>query len=656
MSRGPEGVLWEHDIDPRILWRVYETESWVNAAVQEIVKWVVGEGFEIRAVPEVENPSDEEKKRLAEFLKKPNGDDTFEDLLEDIVTDLLVVGDSYLEKARVVEGETVTKELGAIFPLDSLRIQVRTDENGNVIEYIQKPVDEEGEKGEPIPAENVTHFKLNARGKTVFGRSKLKAALLPVMTDLFSQTWNRTFFENFASPRRVWKLPETLEQKQIDFNRAQLTEFKGPDNAHKDMVVLGDVKSETIDITPKDMEFLNLRRFNREEILAVIGVPPALVGIIEAGNIGGGTGDSQIKKFRIGTVLPVRRKVMQKINADIVRKELKIEGWIVAIKDPDPPADLDRARTESIYVDSGIKTIDEARAVISLPPKQAEQKQEPGEALDVASPEAEIKPIPEIANLDPAIEKTAAGILKTLRRWRDRVLARFDRLTKTEKQELDPDEFKQDIVEENLRVEMAAGLGTAALLASRDAARKGGVAVDQAVAQARPLAEARAAQFSSRFTAEFGSALTDTINDAVRRGEPIPVIRQEIEGFFDRPKTFTVAETLDPVTGVVIRRGHERTLDPQTYSQMVARTEGANVASSASAMSFQSAGITKLRWRTARTRVDLRICRPQNNQVFEADEVLANNPIPAHPNCRCAWLPALPDAPVTGSVAAVPQV
>jgi hypothetical protein len=42
----------------------------------------------------------------------------------------------------------------------------------------------------------------------------------------------------------------------------------------------------------------------RDEILAAFGCPPAQAGVIESGNLGGGTGDSQAKTFRVNTCEP----------------------------------------------------------------------------------------------------------------------------------------------------------------------------------------------------------------------------------------------------------------------------------------------------------------------------------------------------------------
>lgn len=673
VSESKEGIIWEQDIDPAILWRVYETETWVNAGVNEIVKWVIGDGIHIIPSPDLpkgKKPDEEQKKKLEKFTRKPNGDDTIEDLFEDITKDVVVVGDGYLEKARIKGQPTV---MGAIFPLDTLRIRIKTDTDGNVTDYLQRKslsrdISEDDDK--PIPAKDVVHFKLNARGKTIFGRSKIKATMLPVMTDLFAQTWNRVFFENFASPRRVWKMPETLSQEQFDANRAMMTQFKGAENAHRDMILWGDVTSETIDVASKDMDFLDQRKFNRGEILAVLGVPEALLGIVEGGSLGGNIVESLVMKFRRGTVFPIRRKILGKFNSEITRKELEVTDWVLAIKDPDPPADLDQARTETLYVDSGIKDIDESRAVIGLPPKKTtspapdddeeegeeEEKQEPGELLDEPASDLDVKPVPGIPNLDPSVNKISRGIMKTLRVWRERVLTRFDRITKSEdiqKQDLDPDIFKADIVESEMNNEMTAGLRTALAVSSRDAAAKGGVGVDQAIAQSRTLVATRAQNFSTPFTEQFGAGLIDTINNSVNRGDPIPEVRNEIESYFDQPKTFSVAETLDG-EGNVIRKAHERTLGPRQYSQLVARTEAGSVAAQSSVASFQAAGIEQLRWKVARTRVDQKICQPQANEIFRTSQVVANNPIPAHPNCRCSWAPA-PNTTVTAQVSEVPS-
>ena len=111
--------------------------------------------------------------------------------------------------------------------------------------------------------------------------SPLESLLIPIETDLWAQTYNKKFFQNNATPRLHvdlgnCNLPQ-LKRVREYFNWA----LKGPENAHKTLVTEGGAKITVVGTQPKDMEFLNQRKFSRDEICAVFGVPPMKIGIFE---------------------------------------------------------------------------------------------------------------------------------------------------------------------------------------------------------------------------------------------------------------------------------------------------------------------------------------------------------------------------------------
>lgn len=79
----------------------------------------------------------------------------------------------------------------------------------------------------------------------------------------------------------------------------------------------------------------------------------------------------------------------------------------------------------------------------------------------------------------------------------------------------------------------------------------------------------------------------------------------------------------------------------KTRARMIARTEIINAHAEGQLDSFTLLGVEKLgimaEWATAGDELVCKICAPMEGQTFTIEE--ARGLIPAHPNCRCAWVP-----------------
>ncbi len=667
-------IIWDRVLKPRNLWGMYNTESWVAAGIDEIAKWVIALGWEVRA--KVKNPSLDQKDELLEFLENPNPEDTLEDLFVDEVVDWHVLGDSLQEKVR----DEATGQLLELWSLDTNGMRILTDENKMITGYIQEM---KGVKDPPRwGIEDIFRLKRNAQGRTLFGASILRPLFLPVTTGIFGQAWNRNRFENMGAGRKIYIMDEDMGKEQVLFNDARLKELKGTENAGADVLLWGGVKVESGDQTPQDMEWGKQLSDTCQRILAVLGVPPEVVGLIEGGGLAGQRGESQIKKFKLGTINPMKRRIENKWNKDLILGEMGITDWVLHIRRPDPAEDKERAETSQIYVEMGAFTIDEVRADLGRKPlddlvggePEGDQKDAPETITtkDVDSRTGlEINPAPLIPNLQPAVVKMKAGILMVMRKWRSRVLFRFDRMTKPikhqpigllplmkymfdkkaaaesfAKAEINPDLFLGDIANEDMAVVLAAGMGTAARAGQINAVRLGGAQTDEAAARVRPFIQVQSSKLAGEIAQGFRSSVADGIIEGVQQGLPIREIRKNIEDAFDKPKKVRVASSVRSDGTAVV--AHTRTITADKWAEMVARTESSVMASESALQSFAAADVEKVTWRTAKFRVDQIICMPQDGKVFLLSDVQGKKLIPAHPHCRCAFLPAKKGDEVTG--------
>lgn len=112
----------------------------------------------------------------------------------------------------------------------------------------------------------------------------------------------------------------------------------------------------------KDMSYLEMMKFARDNIIQAFGVPPQLAGIIETANLGSGSGDSQKKDWK--TTFEGESTIIE--NA--FNKALKYHGFTERFHygQIDVIDELYDAQVAQILVANGIKTRDEIRNEMGL--------------------------------------------------------------------------------------------------------------------------------------------------------------------------------------------------------------------------------------------------------------------------------------------------
>jgi SPP1 gp7 family putative phage head morphogenesis protein len=73
---------------------------------------------------------------------------------------------------------------------------------------------------------------------------------------------------------------------------------------------------------------------------------------------------------------------------------------------------------------------------------------------------------------------------------------------------------------------------------------------------------------------------------------------------------------------------------------MIARTEILSASNQGLVEGYEQAGVSEIEWFPALDDKSCEICDSQDGFVTSTDN---RNMLPAHPNCRCCWLPVIKD-------------
>ena len=150
-----------------------------------------------------------------------------------------------------------------------------------------------------------------------YGFPPLEAAQVALDVHNAASAWNKALLDNAARPSGalVYKGEHgsNLSEEQFERLREELqANFSGTANAGRPLLLEGGLTWQTMSLSPKDMDFLELKHGAAREIALAFGVPPMLLGI---------PGDNTYANYREAnlafwrqTVLPLAGRIIGAIG------------------------------------------------------------------------------------------------------------------------------------------------------------------------------------------------------------------------------------------------------------------------------------------------------------------------------------------------------
>ena len=336
---------------------------------------------------------------LLDLLARPNPSCSQFEYFRQVYSYLLLAGNSYLLK--IGEDNQMPKELHTLRPD---RIQIKTSNQMYPESY---------------------NFVVNGKTKAVYpvdqmnGQSDVKqiktfhplddylglSPIMPSASDIdqhnLTNRHNAHLLVNGARPSGavVYKPKDevgamtTLTDGQREQLRQDLqSRFTGSDNAGRTMILEGDFDYKEMGLSPKEMDFSNMKNLSARDIALTFGVPAQLVGIPDAQTYAN-MAEARLALYE-ETIIPLLRHVQSDLNEWLVPvygEDLKLEYDIDGI-----PAITERRRmvTDNILraVSEGVLTRNEARERLDLDPiSGGNEVYIPANLFPLGSPEASPK-------------------------------------------------------------------------------------------------------------------------------------------------------------------------------------------------------------------------------------------------------------------------
>jgi HK97 family phage portal protein len=243
---------------------------------------------------------------LQRLIDNPNPEMSTGELMRLLMTHLDLAGNGYWKKVRGGMGD-MPLELWPVMPYN---ISIRTNSDGTINYYKQTC------NGDQIPADDMCQFKYTNPDDYYFGQSPLQAAGKAVDVDNAGQEWQKISMQNRAVPDYAISFDSDLtpdQYKQAD----EVIKAKTGTGSAREPLVLSKAKIQQLSQTPVEMDFMNTRRFSREEVSSVYGVPSALYAEMNEANLS--NAETARKVFWLDTIIPLMDELKDALNHCLVQ-------------------------------------------------------------------------------------------------------------------------------------------------------------------------------------------------------------------------------------------------------------------------------------------------------------------------------------------------
>ena len=289
---------------------------------------------------------------------QPNRYQTRTEFFESLMLNLVTDGNAYIELKRTPRG------ISSYLPLMSSQMQVKLKETGEIsYEY----TDFNSEK-RVIPASKIWHIKLF--GNSIVGMSPLSYARQSLGVSIAADNRIGKLAKNGGKSSGILAIDKVLAEDQRLALRKNMQDIAEGDVDTLKILEAG-MTFQQISLSPQDMQLLESRRFQVEDVARFMGVPSVLINDTSGSTTWGSGIEQLIKGFHKLNLKPY----LERIESSLKRHIIPMEDW----DSVDIEFDFDsllradretRIKTNSTAVNSGQMTPNEARNSEGLEDKE----------------------------------------------------------------------------------------------------------------------------------------------------------------------------------------------------------------------------------------------------------------------------------------------
>lgn len=259
---------------------------WIRACINVYINEVRNLGFSIKS-PEENHQNIERVHYLTNLFNNPmgyNSNDTYSTYQSAMWHSLLLLGDAFSEV--IYDDKYTGVPIGfKHIPTELMHYYAETDEWGFINSDYR------------FESENLIHIKEPGIRGSVWGVSPVDVLAKDLTLEILGRDFTKEILERKGlDPSGVIEFDSNLSDQGYNDEIARLQAMANG-NRRGTMVLRG-AKFNSVGITNEDMEYSEMMKDIRDRILAVMGVPPSKVSIVETASLDRGSGNSQDRDFK----------------------------------------------------------------------------------------------------------------------------------------------------------------------------------------------------------------------------------------------------------------------------------------------------------------------------------------------------------------------
>ena len=384
--------------------QIPEMSTWHYRACVAKAMDVVGHGFKLNPLPEVENPNKSQLEIWENFKNECELDgQTVDEIFYKSAYDYEVIGNGTIELIRDVDPDgplhsmkhipshTVRRKVDDTIPLgngDSISgMKIYVQKRGKRVVYFKQAganFDIHYRTGEVAPlgeiplqdrGNEILHIVNYTNRSDYYGLPDIMASLPSVLGDRQAQMYNVEFFENHGVPDyAVTVTGADLDQETEDIIHDYF-QNKVKDSTRSTLVLTAsreentpgaaassgiDIKFQKLTTDVRDGSFKIYRQDNRDEILSANGVPPYRASVAVVGSLGGDLAKDMDEIYK-ENIIDYRQTVIENRIQSFILKPLGITDYKLAFTEFDTASDEREVDKKEKFFKMGALTPNELR-------------------------------------------------------------------------------------------------------------------------------------------------------------------------------------------------------------------------------------------------------------------------------------------------------
>jgi HK97 family phage portal protein len=341
--------LYESGISKEKLLQSYS--SWVYACATKRAQSVASAKFRLYKRIGADDFRELDDHNALLVLERPNPNETRYQFLFRLIVHMDLTGDAY---ALVVRDRS--QRIRELWTLQPDRMTIIPSNDGLVAGYSYKP---DGVKEIRFRPEEIIHFRHPNPISPYYGASIVGAVAMSVDINDYQHDYQRNFYKGSAMPNVVLSTDSKLNKDTAERLRRDFLSVYGGSDGQKVAVLENGLKLTPFSINPKDLDWLAVNGKTIQEICAIFGVPPAMLGIVE--DVNRANAESQEYTYAKMAVEPLLKNIDEQLTLDFVRN-FQDGGKLFIQHDSTVPMDEQRQATAAKErILSGQNTINEER-------------------------------------------------------------------------------------------------------------------------------------------------------------------------------------------------------------------------------------------------------------------------------------------------------